>query len=70
MKVKDFIKWLETQDQELEVYVLEKSEEYAYSFDGVDETCNLVTYVQEVCFDDPVMQSSKGKYGITLGRSE
>lgn len=34
MKVGAFIKWLETQDQNLEVCVMEKSEEWAYGYDG------------------------------------
>lgn len=67
MKVGAFIKWLETQDQNLEVCVMEKSEEWAYGYDGENGTHNLVSYFQEVCFDDPQTQSSKTQFSLILG---
>lgn len=68
MKVSQFIKWLETQDQNLEVCVMEKSEEWGYHWDGENENASLETYFTEVCFDDPQTQSTKTQYSLILGK--
>ena len=67
MKVKEFIKWLETQDQELEVAVVEYREEDDWCYNGEDEELRTCTYADGVCFDDPIRQASATKYTLTLG---
>lgn len=68
MKVSQFIKWLETQDQNLEVCVMEKSEETDYYWDGEDEIRKTEVCFTEVCFDDPQMQSTKTQFSLILGK--
>lgn len=72
MKVKDFIKWLEKQDQNLEVCVVEKSTEEDYIWvDGregeVYEACEVSEVYQFVCFDDPATQSKHNGLTLRLG---
>lgn len=68
MKVSQFIEWLKTQDQNLEVCVMEKSEEYDYVWDGENENCRLTTYFQEICFDDPKTQATVTQFSLILGK--
>lgn len=63
MKVKEFINWLEQQNQNLEVCVIQVGEGY----DGEGE------YYKEplsVCFDDPKVQSRQTKLSLILGSDE
>lgn len=61
MKVAQFIKWLEKQDQSLEVCVIQADTEHQ---DG--GTCGEI-FVESVCFDDPTLQSSKTEFCLILG---
>lgn len=64
MKVKDLIKWLETQNQELEVSVLEVGSDYSYDDEGND---THYEYTTETVFDDPKLQSTVTQYSLILG---
>lgn len=68
MKVKEFIKWLEKQDQELEVNVVEYEEyqDWAYNEDEGEIGINVPS-AQAVCFDDPIKQSRSTEYSLILG---
>lgn len=68
MKVSQFIKWLETQDQNLEVCVMETNDEEDWVWDGEDERRVIESVTSAVCFDDPPMQSTKTQYSLILGR--
>jgi len=63
MNVAEFIKWLETKPQHLEVAVLEVSTEYVCGDSGED----VVAFTQAVCFDNPQVQSEETKLTLTLG---
>ena len=60
MKVSEFIKWLEKQTQDLEVYVVE-------SYSGYDNGGDYYEKTEFVCFDDPAVQSSKTGISLRLG---
>lgn len=60
MKVSQFIQWLQTQPQDLEVSVLEVEQGYD---GGGDE----YTRTEPVCFDDPHMQSRRTQLSLILG---
>ena len=67
MKLKEFIKWLEKQDQELEVNVVEYQEDGYYRFDGESEVYVESNTANAVCFDDPSRQSQTTDYSLILG---
>jgi len=67
MKVKEFIKWLEKQDQELEVNVVEYGEYHDWVYGEEGEIGINVISTQAVCFDDPIKQSKTTDYSLTLG---
>lgn len=68
MKVHEFIKWLEKQDQNLEVCFLEVNESLDYCWDGGSESyTQLNKYVSEVGFDDPEGYFTKSGGYITFG---
>lgn len=67
MKVSEFIKWLEKQNQDLEVYVVEYEEGADWCYDGVDEVYKEYTTAYSVCFDDPVKQSTTTQFSLILG---
>ena len=63
MKVADFIKWLQTKPQHLEVCVIEcRTETHSGAFCTEDEFI-----AESVCFDDPQLQSRQGEYTLVLG---
>lgn len=64
MKVKDLIKWLATQDQELEVSVIEVGGDYSIDEEGND---TYYTYTDAVVFDDPQLQATITKHSLILG---
>lgn len=64
MKVKDLIKWLETQNQELEVSVIEVGGDYSIDEEGND---THYTYTDTVVFDDPKLQATITKHSLILG---
>lgn len=59
MIVSEFIEWLKTKPQHLEVCVVELEEQF-----GEDYT---YTDIQSVAFDDPVIQSTETALTLTLG---
>ena len=61
MKIKAFVKWLESQDQNLEVCVVEVFKEYK-EHSNREQSC-----AQAMCFDDPVRQSNSTKQTLVLG---
>lgn len=63
MKVAEFIKWLETKPQHLEVAIVEASVEIERGAFGEEE----VLVIQSVCFDDPQIQSKETKSTLILG---
>ena len=63
MKVFEFIKWLQTQPQNLEVCVIESGTSIEDGVFGEEE----VTCVSSVCFDDPSLQSTQTKLCLILG---
>ena len=63
MKVSQFIKWLETQPQDLEVCVIEGVSDAQNGAFGEEECLATET----VCFDDPIKQSSKTSMCLILG---
>lgn len=67
MKVHEFIKWLEKQDQSLEVCVVQYYESEEWCFDGEGETLRDFENAEAVCFDDPVKQSTTTQFSLTLG---
>lgn len=67
MKVKDFIKWLEKQNQDLEVSVVEYCEYEDWCYNGEDEVLTSIATTQAVCFDDPPLQSRTTDYSLILG---
>lgn len=68
MKVSEFMKWLEKQDQNLEVCFLEVTESVDYCWDGGSESyTQLNKYVSEVGFDNPEDYSTKSGGYITFG---
>lgn len=70
MKVSAFIKWLEQQDQNLEVSVIESYTSTDYVWDGEDEVRVETTSNIATCFDDPRTQSSTTTYSLILGKEE
>lgn len=63
MKVHDFIKWLQTKPQHLEVCVVEcRTEAHSGAFGEEDELI-----AESVCFDDPQMQSRESDLVLVLG---
>lgn len=66
MKVRDFIKWLEKQNQELEVSIVEccPNGELVYTESGMSIE---VQTAEAVCFDDPHMQSRQTSMSLILG---
>lgn len=63
MKVSDFIKWLQTKPQHLEVCVVEcRTETHSGAFGKEDELI-----AESVCFDDPQMQSRESDLVLVLG---
>jgi hypothetical protein len=67
MNVREFIKWLDKQDQELEVCVVEYQEYGDWGYDGENEVYVDVTTANAVCFDDPSRQSQTTDYSLILG---
>lgn len=67
MKVHEFISWLEKQDQNLEVCVVEYEEGSDWCYDGQEEVYKEYTTATAVCFDDPDKQSSKTQFSLILG---
>lgn len=63
MKVSAFIEWLKTQDQSLEVSVVEYAENGEWNYGEWHERHDA----QAVCFDDPQMQATITKFSLILG---
>lgn len=63
MKVSEFIKWLQTKPQHLEVCVVKSGYEIEGGAFGEEE----VMVVQSVCFDNPHMQSRQTDQVLVLG---
>jgi hypothetical protein len=55
-------------EQQADLAAQEKSESDGWGYDGENETYQITTYFQEVCFDDPQMQSHKTEFSLILGR--
>lgn len=68
MKVHEFIRWLEKQDQNLDVCFLDVTESLDYCWDGGSESyTQLNKYVGEVSFDSPEGYFTTSGGYITFG---
>lgn len=63
MKVREFIIWLEKQNQDLEVCVVEYEAFGDYGFDGEVEVETAIA----TSFDDPANQSTTTQFSLILG---